>query len=51
MDTLEAVRSFRKRIIVSTDLVARGIDLGAAATAASDLCPLRLRFPLTPISG
>lgn len=29
MDALDAVREFRLRIVVATDLIARGVDLGA----------------------
>ncbi len=28
MDALDAVRDFRLRVIVATDLIARGVDLG-----------------------
>ena len=33
IDTLNAIRDFKLRIIVSTDLIARGIDLGACPGA------------------
>jgi len=29
MDALDAVREFRTRVVVATDLIARGVDLGA----------------------
>ena len=29
IDTITALRDFKLRVVVSTDLVARGIDLGA----------------------
>ncbi len=29
MDALDAVREFRLRVVVATNLVARGVDLGA----------------------
>ena len=32
MDALDAVREFRLRVIVATDLIARGVDLGALSS-------------------
>lgn len=38
MDALDAVREFRTRVVVATDLIARGVDLGAPRTGLGDCC-------------
>jgi hypothetical protein len=37
MDALDAVREFRTRVVVATDLIARGVDLGAPRAGSDDL--------------
>ena len=37
MDALDAVREFRLRVIVATDLIARGVDLGALLSGRAEL--------------
>ena len=41
MDALDAVREFRLRVVVATDLIARGVDLGAPLLGSLESCGIR----------